>query len=137
VDAPGAAQDGRQTDNVRDRPGTTYEIDPERAELARENFRKAGVDKIATVVVGDAHDEVTKLEGSIDLLFLDADKDGYIDYLKKLLPKVRPGGLIVAHNMDARMGDPRFAEAITSDPDLESLLVRLQAGGISVTLKKR
>lgn len=116
---------------------TTYEIDQERAKLARANFERAGVAELVTLVLGDAHEEVTKFEGTIDLLFLDADKPGYIDYLTKLLPKVRPGGLVVAHNITPQMADPRFLEAITQNPDLDSLLVHLQAGGISVSIKKR
>ncbi len=116
---------------------TTYEIDPERAALAQENFKRAGVDDIVTLVLGDAHEEVVKFEGTIDILFLDADKQGYIDYLNKLLPKVRPGGLVVAHNITPSMSHPPFVEAITQNPELDSLLVHLQAGGISVSLKKR
>ena len=116
---------------------TTYEIDEERAKVARENFKRAGVEDVVTLVLGDAHEEVTKLTGTIDILFLDADKKGYVDYLNKLLPKVRPGGLVIAHNITARMADPLFVDAITKNPELDSLLVRLQAGGISVSLKKR
>jgi predicted O-methyltransferase YrrM len=116
---------------------TTYEIDPERAKIAQENFEKAGVSDIVTLVLGDAHEKVVDFEGEIDILFLDADKRGYIDYLEKLLPKIRPGGLIVAHNITAPMADPRYVGAITENPDLESLLVHLEAGGISVTMKKR
>jgi len=116
---------------------TTYEIDPERAEIARGNFERAGVADVVTLVLGDAHEEVPKLTETIDLLFLDADKQGYVDYLEKLLPKVRPGGLVVAHNITARMADPPFVKAITTNPELDSLLVHLQAGGISVSVKKR
>ncbi|MGH7152176.1 MAG: O-methyltransferase, partial [Planctomycetota bacterium] len=76
----------------------THEIDPERAVLARENFRRAGVEELVILVEGDAHETVKRLEGPIDLLFLDADKPGYLDYLGKLLPLVRPGGLVLAHN---------------------------------------
>lgn len=112
---------------------TTYEIDARRASLARENFKRAGVDKLVTLVEGDAHEEVTKLKESIDILFLDADKEGYIDYLNKLLPLVRPGGLIVAHNITPQQADPKYVEAITTNPDLESVLY----GGVSITLKKR
>ncbi|MBN2272210.1 MAG: hypothetical protein JXN61_16480 [Sedimentisphaerales bacterium] len=64
---------------------------------------------------------------------IDADKEGYIDYLNKLLPLVRPGGLIVGHNINQGQADPRYIEAITKDPALESLL----QGQVSVTLKKR
>ena len=48
---------------------------------------------IVTVVEGDAH-ERAKVKGPIDLVFIDADKEGYLDYFQKLLPLVRPGGLI-------------------------------------------
>jgi predicted O-methyltransferase YrrM len=117
---------------------TTYEIDAGRAALARENFRRAGVDPLVTLVEGDAHEEVTRLQGPIDILFLDADKDGYIDYLDKLLPLLRPGGLVLAHNMSPTMADPRYVEAITANPDLETIFLNKSFfGGVGVTLKKR
>lgn len=112
---------------------TTYEIDARRASLARENFKRAGVDRLVTLVEGDAHEGVTTLKEQIDVVFIDADKQGYTDYLNKLLPLVRPGGLILAHNISPRMADPKFLEAITENPDLESML----HGQMSVTLKKR
>ena len=116
---------------------TTYEIDKERAAKARENFRRAGVDDLVTIVEGDAHVEVAKMKEPIDLLFLDADKEGYIDYLNKLLPQVKPGGLIVAHNMVGRMAHPPFVQAITTNPALETVFINLSESGIGVTLKKR
>src|SRR5437763_2432625 len=73
---------------------TTFEVDHSRAELARAHFKKAGVEKLVTIVEGDAHQNITKLKDPIDALFIDAEKEGYIDYLHKLLPLVRPGGLI-------------------------------------------
>jgi len=115
---------------------TTYEIDTRRASLARENFKRAGVDKLVTLVDGDAHEEVPKLKGPIDILFLDADKEGYIDYLNKLLPLVRAGGLVVAHNMNPRQADPRYVKAITTNADLETIFLHMQAAGVGVTLKK-
>jgi len=115
----------------------THEIDPQRAGAARENFQRAGVSSLVTLVEGDAHQEVTKLKDPIDLIFIDADKEGYTDYLTKLLPLVRPGGLIVAHNIDARMADPGYIKAITTNPGLETLFVNLGGSGISVTMKKR
>lgn len=115
---------------------TTYEIDAQRAALARENFKRAGVDKIVTLIEGDAHEEVTKLKEPIDVLFIDADKEGYIDYLKKLLPLVRPGGLILAHNIDMRGQLQDYVTAVTTKPELETVFYR-QGGGMGVTLKKR
>src|ERR1700756_2156801 len=51
---------------------TTFEIDRQRATMAREHFKEAGVDKMVTVVEGDAHEQVAKLKGPIDIAFLDA-----------------------------------------------------------------
>ena len=117
---------------------TTFEIDPEKATLARENFKRAGVADIATVVVGDAHEKVKTLKGPVDLAFLDADKRGYIDYLRKLLPLLRPGGLILAHNVNSHRGQLRdYIEAVTKNPDLETIFLHMDGPGMSVTLKKR
>ncbi len=116
---------------------TTYEIDARRASLARENFKRAGVEKLVTLIEGNAHEEVAKITEPIDLLFLDADKEGYVDYLKKLLPRVRPGGLIVAHNMNTRQADPGYVKAITSRKDLETLFLHMDRAGVAVSMKKR
>jgi predicted O-methyltransferase YrrM len=114
---------------------TTFEIEASSVRLARQNFKNAGVDTIATVVEGDAHDKVKDLKDPIDLLFLDADKDGYHDYLEQLLPLVRPGGLIVAHNMDHR-GTQTYIDAVVNDADLETLFINTGSGSVGVTLKK-
>ncbi|HUT35420.1 MAG TPA: O-methyltransferase [Planctomycetota bacterium] len=117
---------------------TTFEIDATRAALARENFKRAGVAEIVTVVEGDAHEKVAELKGPIDLVFLDADKPGYADYLRKLLPLVRPGGLILAHNTASQARDMQdFLKAITTDPNLETLFTAVGGQGIGITLKKR
>ncbi|MCA9187141.1 MAG: class I SAM-dependent methyltransferase [Planctomycetales bacterium] len=115
----------------------THEIDAGRAATARKNFEKAGVNGIITVIEGDAHETVTQHTEPIDILFLDADKEGYIDYLDKLLPLVKPGGLIIAHNMNTRQADPRFVKAITEDKNLETLILLKEGMGLGVTLKKR
>jgi len=113
---------------------TTFEKSAQVAAVAQENFKRAGVDGLVTVVVGDAHEEVTKLEGPIDVVFIDADKAGYVDYLNKLLPLVRPGGLILAHNVPGTA--PDYVEAVTTNPDLDTVFYR-QGNGMAMTLKKR
>jgi len=128
----------------------THEIDEERAKVAQGNFAKAGVETLVTIVMGDAHETVkryrdpddplfvdTAKQESIDILFLDADKEGYIDYLDKLMPVIRPGGLIIAHNMNTRQADARYVKAITGDPKLETLILLKEGAGVGVTLKKR
>jgi caffeoyl-CoA O-methyltransferase len=114
----------------------THELDPAHAEIARENFKKAGVDDLVTIVVGDAHETVKKLKDPIDILFIDADKPGYPDYLQKLLPLVRPGGLILAHNMRSPAPDPKYIEAITTNPDLDTSFLLMEDQGVGLTLKK-
>jgi caffeoyl-CoA O-methyltransferase len=109
---------------------TTFELDPGRAEQARKHFQEAGVDTLVDVIVGDAHENVKRVQGPIDLLFLDADKDGYASYLEALLPLIRPGGLIAADNIQSA---PDYARAITTDPKLETVFF----GRFAVTLKKR
>ncbi|MHC5011490.1 MAG: O-methyltransferase, partial [Planctomycetota bacterium] len=115
----------------------THEIDPQRVQMARANFERAGVADIVTVIPGDAHETVKQHTEPIDVLFLDADKRGYIDYLRQLLPLVRPGGLIVAHNMRYPTPDPRYLEAVTADPALDTSFLLMEGAGLGVTLKKR
>jgi len=112
---------------------TTFEIDHQRASMAREHFKEAGVEKVVTIIEGDAHEQVAKLKGPIDLAFIDADKSGYVDYLTKLLPLVQPGGLILAHNVEMV---PDYVKAVTSRADLETIFY-MEGGGLGVTLKKR
>ncbi len=112
---------------------TTFELDPARATLARAHFKKAGVDRLVTLVEGDAHQNITKLKGPIDIVFIDAEKEGYIDYLNKMLPLVRPGGLILGHNMNMV---PDYVKAVTTNPDLETVFY-MEGNQLGVTLKKR
>jgi predicted O-methyltransferase YrrM len=115
----------------------THEIDPKMVKMARANFEKAGVTDLITIIEGDAHETVAQHKDPIDVVFLDADKKGYVDYLKKLLPLVRPGGLILGHDMHRPMPDPRYIEAITKNPDLITSFVMMESYGISLTVKKR
>jgi caffeoyl-CoA O-methyltransferase len=112
---------------------TTFEFDAGRAATAKKHFKEAGVYRLITVIEGDAHQTVTKLKEPIDVVFIDADKEGYVDYLNKLLPLVRPGGLILAHNTDMV---PDYVKAVTANPNLETVFY-MQGGGLAVTLKKR
>jgi predicted O-methyltransferase YrrM len=117
---------------------TTHEINPDRIALANENFRRAGVEDVVTLVKGDAHETIKKLTGPIDLVLLDAEKEGFTDYLKKLLPLVRTGGLIIAHDSSGQahmMHD--YFQAITSDPSLETVFVDASQWGMCLTRKMR
>lgn len=76
----------------------TLEMDERHAQIARDNFVKAGVAEKIEVRVGNAHDIIKTLHGPFDLAFIDADKEGYDVYLNWALENVRVGGLIIAHN---------------------------------------
>lgn len=115
----------------------THDIDPGRISVARENFKKAGVEDIVIITEGDAHQTAPKNTDPIDVLFIDAEKEGYDAYLKELLPYVRPGGLIIAHNMRRPAPNPRYIEAITTNPDLDTSFVLMDGAGVGITLKKR
>ena len=117
---------------------TTHEIDPKRIALAKENFKRAGVEDLLTLVEGDAHETFKNLKGPIDLVLLDAEKEGFTDYLEKLLPLVRLGGLIIAHDSSgqAHMMEDYF-RAITKNPDLETVFVDASKWGMCITRKMR
>ena len=112
---------------------TTFEIDHGRATMAREHFKQAGVERMVTIVEGDAHQQVAKLRDPIDVAFIDADKGGYVDYLEKLLPLVRSGGLVLAHNVDMV---PDYVTRVTANPALETIFYK-EGAGLGITLKKR
>ena len=80
----------------------SLEVDPERAELARRFLHRAGLGAVAEVRVGDARALLPELAaaepGSFDAVFIDADKEGYVQYLRHARTLVRPGGLILADN---------------------------------------
>jgi caffeoyl-CoA O-methyltransferase len=115
----------------------THDIDPGRIAVARENFKRAGVDDMIIITEGNAHETAPKNKDPIDILFIDAEKEGYDAYLKELLPYVRPGGLIIAHNMKRPAPNMRYVEAITTSADLDTSFVLMDGAGIGITLKKR
>jgi predicted O-methyltransferase YrrM len=90
----------------------SLELSPTNAEVARRNLDRAGVAGVAEVRVGPAADTLAAMvaEGSepFDLVFLDADKEGYPTYLARALELSRPGTVIVADNVvrEGRILDP-------------------------------
>jgi predicted O-methyltransferase YrrM len=76
----------------------SIEINPRRAKQAEENFRKAGLEKIVTVKVGDARKVARQLDGPIDFLFLDCGYSNYLPCFQALREKLGPGAVVVADN---------------------------------------
>jgi caffeoyl-CoA O-methyltransferase len=77
----------------------TIELREEDADLAAENFRRANWQDRIILHRGNALAIIPALKEVWDLVFIDADKVGYVDYYKLVLPRLRAGGLIIADNV--------------------------------------
>lgn len=77
----------------------TMEKDAARAAVAKENFRRAGLENRVSVVVGDAQLKIVKVSGPFDLIFQDGSKTLYTPLLDPLVALLRPGGLLVTDNV--------------------------------------
>jgi caffeoyl-CoA O-methyltransferase len=76
----------------------TCEVDPRHAEVARRHIAASPFADRIEVWLGRALDTISSLDGPFDLVFIDADKAGYVDYYEAVLPKLAPRGVIVADN---------------------------------------
>ena len=94
----------------------TCELDPERVQFAERHIADAGFGERIEVRQGPALETISALDGPFDLVFVDADKAGYLDYYESVLPKLSERGLIVADNVlwSGRVAVP------ASDDDSES-----------------
>jgi predicted O-methyltransferase YrrM len=119
----------------------TLEADPRHAEVARANLASAGLGDVSEVRVGQALDTLPVLhaagDGPFDLIFIDADKPSYADYLAWSVRLSRPGTMIVADNVvrggavtDAGSrnasvrGVRRFIEALAAEPRVGATVVQ-------------
>jgi caffeoyl-CoA O-methyltransferase len=73
--------------------------DPENARRARNNFRRGGVEDRIQLLVGDAVQLIDGLSGAFDLIFIDVDKHQYPNALRKAVPRLRSGGLLLTDNV--------------------------------------
>jgi len=116
----------------------TIEYDPERAKQAAANVQRAGLTDIVRVVPGDAFREIPKVEGTFDLVFLDAWKPDYKKFFDMVFPRVNPGGLFLAHNVINKKNEMQdFLTAIETHPQALTTVVSPGFEGISMTYKKR
>jgi predicted O-methyltransferase YrrM len=115
---------------------TTIEFDPRRAAAAAAYIKRAGLGDVVTVVTGDAFDKIPKLPGEFDFVFLDAWKRDYKRFLDLVLPRLRPGGVFLAHNVVNKQDEMRdFLAAIQTDPRLLTAIVRPAGEGISLSYR--
>jgi predicted O-methyltransferase YrrM len=115
---------------------TSIEYDSARAKVATENIRKAGLADIVTVVPGDAFAQIPRLDGTFDFVFLDAWKRDYKKFFDLVMPRLKPGGVFLAHNVVNKRSEMRdFLEAIQNDPNVFTTIVRPSGEGMSVSYK--
>lgn len=90
---------------------TTIEKYEKRIPIAKENFRRAGKEDAITLLEGDATQILKELEGTYDLIFMDAAKGQYIHFLPDILRLLPTGGLLVSDNVlqDGDIIESRFA----------------------------
>jgi len=104
------------------------DISEEWTSVARRYWERAGVAERITLRIGPALESLRELptEPQFDIAFLDADKEGYVDYWEELVPRIRPGGLLLADNTlsHGRVVDPDNTSAsVQGIRDFNSLLV--------------
>jgi predicted O-methyltransferase YrrM len=118
----------------------TLEADPQHAAVARENFRRTGLDGAITLMEGDAATTLDRLvaegEPPFDMVFIDADKPSNPVYLRRALALSRPGTLILGDNVVRGGGliDPdgdekvqgvrRFLEIMAEEPGLSATAIQ-------------
>ena len=88
-----------------------------------------------TVLPGDAFNEIPKLPGAFDFVFLDAWKRDYKRFLDLVFPRLLPRGLFLAHNVVNKESEMRdFLAAIQDNPALLTTIVKPSSEGMSVTV---
>lgn len=110
----------------------TIEIDPEIAESAERNIQRAGLLAKVTLVVGDAREVIPRLPGEFDLVFIDAEKGQYLDYLKLLESKLREGSVVVADNAEHA---PQYLGHVRGSGKYKSQFIPARGGGIEVSVR--
>ena len=111
------------------------EIDPERAAFAQRYFDRSPHGSKITLHVGPALETLEGLEGPFDFVFIDADKEGYVDYYEAVLPRLAERGLIVADNtlwsgrvVDEPSPIAAFNEHVAADPRSVQVVLSVRDG---------
>ncbi len=125
----------------------TIDINEELEEDVRMFFEKANVSRGTEYIIGNGLAVIPKINERFDLVFLDADKKKYIDYLALLVPKMNSGALLITDNVlwkgkvtrELKDSDTQaihdFNKAVLNHPELEVVLLPIR-DGISIARKK-
>ena len=114
----------------------TIEIHPEDAELARQNIQKAHIPPQIKVIVGNALDVIPTLRGPFDLVFIDAEKTGYLQYLKLAEQKLHEGTVVFADNAGIfadLMAD--YISYVSNNEKYHSSYIRVEEDGVEISVK--
>jgi predicted O-methyltransferase YrrM len=113
----------------------TLEVNHDKIALARANLAAAGLDGVVEIIEGPAADTLPRLPGPFDLVFLDADRPSYLAYLELVVPKLRPGGLLVADNVTSHASELQdYLRRVKSHPQLFAVTVPI-GNGEEIALK--
>lgn len=113
----------------------TCELDSERAKVAQRYFDRSPHGSKITLHLGPALESIASLDGEFDFVFIDADKDGYVDYYEAVLPRLAPRGLIAADNtlwsgrvLDGEGPIVRFNNHVAADPRTVQVILSVRDG---------
>jgi len=115
---------------------TTIEIDANEAEIARENIRNAQILPAVDVIVGDAIKVLPRLNGKFDLVFIDAGKTEYLDYICLVEDKLQQGSVIVADNAGIFADEMKdYLDYVRSSSRYRSRYIPFGDDGLEVTVR--
>jgi predicted O-methyltransferase YrrM len=107
---------------------TTYELLPDKAELARETFAKAKVEDLVDLVHGDARSKLREHD-EIAFCFLDAEKEMYAEFYELIVPRLKPGGMLVADNVISHKDDLQaVVDQARTDKTVDSVVLPVGLG---------
>jgi caffeoyl-CoA O-methyltransferase len=119
----------------------TCEVDEQHAEVARRYIAEAGFSDRITIHLGPALETIARLEGVFDFVFIDADKENYVNYYEAVLPRLTVRGLIAADNTlwsgrvldesddsEATLAIRAFNEHVRGDERVVSVMLTVRDG---------
>jgi caffeoyl-CoA O-methyltransferase len=114
----------------------TIEINPKSARLAEENIRKARLADKIELHIGDALTVIPRINDSFDMVFLDATKDEYLEYLKLSENKLERGGVVFADNVKMSAYEMRdYLDYVRNSGRYKSEYIDVGFDGVEISTK--
>jgi len=106
----------------------TFEVLPQKVDLARETFRVAGVEDIVELIPGDVREHLDEYR-AISFCFLDAEKEIYSECYEKIVPNMVRKGILVADNVISHKDIlKKMVEHALHDPRVDAVIVPIGNG---------